>query len=131
MINFSSPNQQFTNPIAQGQIGGQPEWVSPVMAPAIAMIVRFQKEIGPIDKGDRIGFLMFGLRSNSVSDEVAWLAESGQPVIAEVPYLFAPNFDLIAASNRNNTRPGAARLCAALWRSRYTGGLSVTTRSYY
>lgn len=131
MINYSQPNQQLTIVVGAPQAGGNPEWVSPIMDPAVAVIVQFQKPIAPPDDGGRIGFLMFGLRSNDAGAAVAWLAESGQPVIAGVPYLFAPKLDLIAANNRNNTRPGTARLCAALWRLRYTGELSVVVRSYY
>lgn len=131
MIDFSQTAFSYSQSIPLEVPGPVPEWVSRVDAPAAAIVVRFSSLGAGVQPAGRIGFLMFGYRSAGTLQDVAWLAESGQPVILDTPYLFSGLPDLPGANGRNNARPGTARLCAALWRSRYKGPLFAAVRGYW
>lgn len=131
MINFSVSNFTYRDLVVPRVPGPAPEWVNRLDPGACCMIVRFESSVPQPQPDSRIGFLMFGLRSAGAGGEVAWLAESGQPVILATDYLFSGVPDLASIANRNNARPGTARLCAALWRSRFEGPLEAVVRGYF
>lgn len=131
MINLSVSNFAYRDLVVPRVPGPAPEWISRLDPEAACLVVRFESSVPAPQPEGRIGFLMFGLRSSGANAEVSWLAESGQPVILANDYLFSGVPNLAAIDNRTNGRPGTARLCSGLWRSRFLGPLEVVVRGYF